>query len=121
MPFMKGREPVRRTLNYLNAGTLVLKDKIKIFSINYNTYGRHHEGEKIFRVFRLKLIFYSLIIRSKSICVLENSPAAIQKSKRADCDSQEHDTIAFYQMLLWLVFCAMLKFSKTLISLLQLL
>lgn len=36
MPFMKGKEPVRRTIKYLEAGRLYLKDNIKIFSINYN-------------------------------------------------------------------------------------
>ncbi|XP_017099593.1 small ribosomal subunit protein mS25 [Drosophila bipectinata] len=48
MPFMKGREPIRRTLNYLNAGKLVLKDKVRIFSVNYNTYGDHHAGARDF-------------------------------------------------------------------------
>ncbi|XP_017063756.1 probable 28S ribosomal protein S25, mitochondrial [Drosophila eugracilis] len=48
MPFMKGREPIRRTLNYLNAGKLVLKDKVRIFSVNYNTFGDHHAGARDF-------------------------------------------------------------------------
>lgn len=43
---MKGKAPVRRTLQYLEAGKLVLKDQIKIFSINYNTHGAHHEGAR---------------------------------------------------------------------------
>lgn len=46
MPFMKGREPIRRTLQYLKAGKLVLKDKVSIFSVNYNTYGDHHAGAR---------------------------------------------------------------------------
>jgi len=45
---MKGREPVRRTLKYLNAGRIVLKDKIRIFSINYNIGRDHHRGAKDF-------------------------------------------------------------------------
>lgn len=48
MPFMKGRAPVRRTIKYLEAGRLVLKEKIQIFSINYNIHGQHHEGAKSF-------------------------------------------------------------------------
>ncbi|KAL5288346.1 MRPS25 family protein [Megaselia abdita] len=48
MPFMKGREPVRRTLQYLNASRLVLKDKVKIFSVNYNTHGENHKGAREF-------------------------------------------------------------------------
>lgn len=43
---MKGAAPVRRTLKYLNAGRIVLKDKIKIFSVNYNTFGDHHKGAR---------------------------------------------------------------------------
>lgn len=46
MPFMKGRAPIRRTLKYLESGKLVLKDQVKILSINYNTFGDHHEGAR---------------------------------------------------------------------------
>ncbi|XP_064556887.1 small ribosomal subunit protein mS25 [Drosophila montana] len=46
MPFMKGREPIRRALKYLHEGKLVLKDSVRIFSVNYNTYGNHHSGAR---------------------------------------------------------------------------
>lgn len=46
MPFMIGSHPVRRTLQYLKAGKLVLKDRIKILSVNYNTHGDHHLGAR---------------------------------------------------------------------------
>lgn len=46
MPFMIGRAPIRRTLKYLEAGTLVLKEQIKILSINYNVHGEHHSGAR---------------------------------------------------------------------------
>lgn len=55
---MVGRAPVRRTLKYLNAGPIVLKDKIKVFSINYNTYGEHHEGAKSFVYWTLPQLQY---------------------------------------------------------------
>lgn len=58
MPFMIGRAPVRRTLQYLNSGPIVLKDKIKVFSINYNTYGEHHEGAKSFVFWTLPQLQY---------------------------------------------------------------
>lgn len=49
MPFMIGRAPVRRTLKYLESGRIVLKDQIKIFSINYNVglgfKNKVHEGK----------------------------------------------------------------------------
>lgn len=48
MPFMKGAEPVRRTLKYLEAGRIHLKDKIRVVSINYNTHSRHHVGARNF-------------------------------------------------------------------------
>ncbi|XP_012262593.1 probable 28S ribosomal protein S25, mitochondrial [Athalia rosae] len=48
MPFMKGPAPIRRTLKFLQAGRLVLKDKIKIFSLNYNTAGKNHIGARDF-------------------------------------------------------------------------
>ncbi|XP_044737821.1 probable 28S ribosomal protein S25, mitochondrial [Chrysoperla carnea] len=58
MPFMKGKAPVRRTLQYLEAGKLVLKDQIKIFSINYNTHGTHHEGARQFVFWNLPQLQY---------------------------------------------------------------
>lgn len=45
---MKGRAPIRRTMDYLNAGKLVLKDKIKIFSVAYNINGQNNTGAKDF-------------------------------------------------------------------------
>lgn len=46
MPFMKGPAPIRRTQQYLSYGKLFLKDKIKIFSINYNDQEDHHQGAR---------------------------------------------------------------------------
>jgi hypothetical protein len=58
MPFMKGKAPIRRTLKYLEAGKLMLKDKIRVFSINYNTFGDHHEGAKGFVFWTLPQLQY---------------------------------------------------------------
>ena len=44
---MIGKEPVRRTVRYLEAGRLVLKNSIQIFSINYNLYGKNHKGVRL--------------------------------------------------------------------------
>jgi small subunit ribosomal protein S25 len=62
MPFMKGREPIRRTIKYLEAGKVVLKDKIRVFSINYNV-GKGmdhkvHEGAKAFVFWTLPQLQY---------------------------------------------------------------
>jgi small subunit ribosomal protein S25 len=43
---MKGKAPIRRTLKYLKAGSLVLKERIKIFCVNYNDFGEHHKGAR---------------------------------------------------------------------------
>ncbi|KAF3425656.1 hypothetical protein E2986_07342 [Frieseomelitta varia] len=58
MPFMIGRAPIRRTLNYLNAGKLILKDEIQIFSVNYNIHGDHHKGAMEFVFWHLSQIKY---------------------------------------------------------------
>ncbi|XP_073828599.1 mitochondrial ribosomal protein S25 [Musca autumnalis] len=58
MSFMKGRAPIRRTLEYLNAGRLVLKDKVEIFSVNYNTYGEHHDGARDFVFWNIPQVQY---------------------------------------------------------------
>ena len=36
MPFLRGTNPVRRTLKYLSKGPLVFKDRVKIMAINFN-------------------------------------------------------------------------------------
>jgi hypothetical protein len=43
---MKGKAPIRRTLKYLLAGNLVLKDRVKVFCVNYNHHGDHHKGAR---------------------------------------------------------------------------
>ncbi|KAJ8929786.1 hypothetical protein NQ314_017488 [Rhamnusium bicolor] len=58
MPFMKGVAPIRRTLKYLEAGRLILKDQIKIFTVNYNVIGKHHAGTKDFVFWYLPQIQY---------------------------------------------------------------
>ncbi|KAG7205582.1 hypothetical protein KM043_007553 [Ampulex compressa] len=58
MPFMIGRAPIRRTLQYLEAGKLYLKNNIQIFTINYNTHGDHHKGCREFVFWHLSQIQY---------------------------------------------------------------
>ena len=36
MPFLLGRAPFRRTLKYLESGSLVFKDRVKVMTLNYN-------------------------------------------------------------------------------------
>jgi small subunit ribosomal protein S25 len=56
MPFMVGTAPIRRTVQYLEAGKLILKESIQVMSINYNTHGDHHSG------IRLKISFVCIVI-----------------------------------------------------------
>jgi small subunit ribosomal protein S25 len=44
MPFMKGRAAVRYTPRYLEAGKLLLKDNVRIMTINYNTGHKASKG-----------------------------------------------------------------------------
>lgn len=62
MPFMIGQAPIRRTLNYLKAGKLILKDEIQILSINYNTYGKHHKGTRYIYFIFLYLIRFFIFL-----------------------------------------------------------
>lgn len=50
MPFMTGKSPIRRTLRYLDAGRLFLKDKIQIMALNYNPIGKNHHGTRYVNV-----------------------------------------------------------------------
>ncbi|XP_022914294.1 small ribosomal subunit protein mS25 [Onthophagus taurus] len=70
MPFMKGRAPIRRTMQYLEAGKLVLKDQIKIFTVNYNTAGEHHQGTKDFVFWYLPQLQYKN--PNVQICTFKN-------------------------------------------------
>ncbi|BES89160.1 unnamed protein product [Nesidiocoris tenuis] len=58
MPFMKGPAPIRRTIKFLEAGRLYLKDRVKIFSFNYNTKGVHHEGARDFAFWYIPQVQY---------------------------------------------------------------
>ncbi|XP_076763315.1 mitochondrial ribosomal protein S25 [Xylocopa sonorina] len=102
MPFMIGREPIRRTLNYLNAGKLVLKNEIQIFSVNYNAIGKHHEGARDFVFWHLPQIQYKnpnvQVITFKNMtptpfvrCFYEDG-----KDMIIDIDSQSKDEIMMH-------------------------
>nr|CAG4652242.1 EOG090X0FQ5 [Triops cancriformis] len=58
MPFMKGAAPIRRTLNFLEASKLVLKNNVRIFSLNYNTREEHHAGAREFVFWHLSQLQY---------------------------------------------------------------
>ncbi|XP_014234678.1 probable 28S ribosomal protein S25, mitochondrial [Trichogramma pretiosum] len=58
MPFMIGKEPVRRTLNYLKSGKLVLKNSIQIFAINFNSVGQNHKGIRDFIFWHLPQVLF---------------------------------------------------------------
>ena len=47
MGFMVGKEPIRRTVKYLEAGKLFLKNSIQVFAINYNTFGAPSKGIRL--------------------------------------------------------------------------
>lgn len=43
---MKGRYPIRRTLEYLQKGDIMFKTRVKIMTVNYNTYGALGDGAR---------------------------------------------------------------------------
>ncbi|XP_064604163.1 small ribosomal subunit protein mS25-like [Liolophura sinensis] len=58
MPFMKGKAPIRRTLNYLEKGRIVFKPKVKILAINYNTNHPPSKGTQQFVFWHLPQVQY---------------------------------------------------------------
>lgn len=58
MPYMRGPAPIRRTLRYLEAGKIVFRNNVKIFTINYNSKGDHHLGTKDFVFWHLPQLLY---------------------------------------------------------------
>ncbi|XP_078065415.1 small ribosomal subunit protein mS25 isoform X2 [Mustelus asterias] len=55
---MKGRFPVRRTLEFLRSGTVVFKDSVKVLTVNYNTHGERSDGARKFVFFNIPQIQY---------------------------------------------------------------
>ncbi|XP_061218499.1 small ribosomal subunit protein mS25 [Neopsephotus bourkii] len=55
---MKGRFPIRRTLQYLNQGDVVFKSSVKVMTVNYNTSGELSEGARKFVFFNIPQIQY---------------------------------------------------------------
>ncbi|XP_055985593.1 small ribosomal subunit protein mS25 [Sorex fumeus] len=55
---MKGRFPIRRTLQYLGQGDVVFKDSVKVMTVNYNTRGERGEGARKFVFFNVPQIQY---------------------------------------------------------------
>lgn len=43
---MKGRYPIRRTLEYLQKGDIIFKNRVKIMTVNYNTHGELSDGAR---------------------------------------------------------------------------
>jgi small subunit ribosomal protein S25 len=58
MPFMKGPAAWRRTLDYLNKGSLIFRDKVKVLSINYHETEPESEGLRGFVFWHLAQIKY---------------------------------------------------------------
>ncbi|XP_069871726.1 small ribosomal subunit protein mS25 [Dipodomys merriami] len=55
---MKGRFPIRRTLQYLGQGSVVFKEAVKVMTVNYNTQGERSEGARKFVFFNIPQIQY---------------------------------------------------------------
>ncbi|XP_054902061.1 28S ribosomal protein S25, mitochondrial [Poeciliopsis prolifica] len=55
---MKGRYPIRRTLEYLQKGDIIFKKRVKIMTVNYNTHGELSEGARKFVFFNIPQIQY---------------------------------------------------------------
>jgi small subunit ribosomal protein S25 len=58
MPFKKGPAPWRRTLDYLNKGSLVFREKVKVCSINYHETAPESDGLRRFVFWHLAQIQY---------------------------------------------------------------
>uniref|UniRef100_A0A8D0HIS6 Small ribosomal subunit protein mS25 n=1 Tax=Sphenodon punctatus TaxID=8508 RepID=A0A8D0HIS6_SPHPU len=55
---MKGRFPIRRTLQYLSKGEVIFKNPVKVMTVNYNTRGELSEGARNFVFFNIPQIQY---------------------------------------------------------------
>lgn len=69
---MKGRYPIRRTLEYLQKGDIIFKNRVKILTVNYNTHGALSDGarsEKISPNCSSSVIYALFSKNSKNVCL----------------------------------------------------
>uniref|UniRef100_A0A8C8SAQ5 Small ribosomal subunit protein mS25 n=1 Tax=Pelusios castaneus TaxID=367368 RepID=A0A8C8SAQ5_9SAUR len=55
---MKGRFPIRRTLQYLSQGEIIFKSSVKVMTVNYNMKGERSEGARKFVFFNIPQVQY---------------------------------------------------------------
>ncbi|XP_071384664.1 small ribosomal subunit protein mS25 [Centroberyx affinis] len=55
---MKGRFPIRRTLEYLQKGDIIFKNRVRVMTVNYNTHGDLSDGARKFVFFNIPQIQY---------------------------------------------------------------
>lgn len=55
---MKGTYPIRRTLQYLQKGDIIFKNRVKVMTVNYNTSGDLSDGARKFVFFSIPQIQY---------------------------------------------------------------
>lgn len=68
---MKGRYPIRRTLEYLQKGEIIFKNRVKIMTVNYNTHGELSEGARSELTTASQNVIYYLKKKYILECVLE--------------------------------------------------
>jgi small subunit ribosomal protein S25 len=75
MPFKKGPAAWRRTINYLNSGSLVFKEKVKVCSINFHETRPESEGLRRFLFWHLAQIQYkNPLVQCVQLKNIVNSP-----------------------------------------------
>ncbi|KAK6622578.1 hypothetical protein RUM43_008420 [Polyplax serrata] len=99
MPFMIGKAPIRRTLQYLERGKIVFRETVKVFSVNYNMNSEHHSGARDFIFWYLPQIQYKNP-NVQCICLKNLTPSPYiriffenGKSTLIDIDSRKKEDI----------------------------
>lgn len=88
---MKGRFPIRRTLQYLQKGDIIFKSRVKIMTVNYNTNGDLSDGARsvVARIILLKpltrILTYIKYVLQK-IRIFQYSTNSVSKSKSSNND-----------------------------------
>ncbi|KAL0273675.1 UNVERIFIED_CONTAM: hypothetical protein PYX00_006298 [Menopon gallinae] len=59
MPFMVGKEPIRRTLGYLKNCKIHFRENVRIFCISFDRLSKHHEGARDFIFWHLPQVQFN--------------------------------------------------------------
>ncbi|KAG7228108.1 hypothetical protein INR49_013391 [Caranx melampygus] len=87
IPYILKMETAERTLEYLQKGDIIFKNRVKIMTVNYNTHGELSDGAR------------SELTANDKICFLQYPSDSVQKPVGPNNDVQKYDAVTILEVL----------------------